>query len=516
MRHRWSLVGVVVLCAGLLAATPSQAAPSGGWNPARKGLLDCNGYSPVQLPVAHLQCAEITGNEENGLFEDNGHYVGHDEPSTQVFSNVPGSGYSSQYHVTLPTDPAKPPNGTVEGPVWNFQTHIAPWFSMTLCDDESYPEGSNTCTPDSDTNIQVPPQADHAGAAFEELQFYPPGYPPFINSISCDTTHWCAAMAIFSLQASFGFAQQNVNCIEPANFAFLTKSGDPIGPPGPDTANEATFTPTPDVLVMNPGDELVVSLYDTPGGFTTTIEDVTTGETGMMVASADNGFRHILWDPTNFTCQGAPYTFRPMYATAHTPTMSGQPTAWATWSAHTSNVGFSDEIGHFETPDGDGDDLNCHDGPYIPGCLGTDTDFDGFSYQPDWPDGDPLHPTPFLFSQPTFMDSNGDFTRTFQFTRFETDLPRIEARDFGHHCDRQTGENCVNPPRQANFYPWMHTIDAGGCRYALSDDGVPGEISNFGGEQAAWGNLLLTDYGFDSRYNNFASAIMRSPCRAGG
>jgi hypothetical protein len=40
---------------------------------------------------------------------------------------------------------------------------------------------------------------------------------------------------------------------------------------------------------------------------------------------------------------------------------------------------------------------------------------------------------------------------------------------------------------------------------------LPNQISNFGGEQAAWGPLELTDYGFDLRYHNFARTI-GNPC----
>ena len=45
----------------------------------------------------------------------------------------------------------------------------------------------------------------------------------------------------------------------------------------------------------------------------------------------------------------------------------------------------------------------------------------------------------------------------------------------------------------------------GGCAWALSND-LPNQISNFGGEQAAWGPLLTTNYGFDTRIHNFARA----------
>jgi hypothetical protein len=34
-----------------------------------------------------------------------------------------------------------------------------------------------------------------------ELQFYPPGYQPFQDAISCDATHWRAAVTIDSLES---------------------------------------------------------------------------------------------------------------------------------------------------------------------------------------------------------------------------------------------------------------------------------------------------------------------------
>jgi hypothetical protein len=175
-------------------------------------------------------CTEIASNSEYG-FLDNGHYVGHDEPDLGFFSNTPGSGNSMSYQMVLPKDPAGPASGTFSGPVHEFQLTPAIWFGLTMCDNESYPEGTKVCKPDSNSNIQVPPRPDHAGAAFTELQFYPPGYAP---AISCDQTHWCAALTIDSLQAQFGAlhgpgsppnAIANNNCPEPVNFAFLTHSG---------------------------------------------------------------------------------------------------------------------------------------------------------------------------------------------------------------------------------------------------------------------------------------------------
>ena len=77
----------------------------------------------------------------------------------------------------------------------------------------------------------------HPGAGFLELQFYPPGWVPFQQAISCDATKWCAAMALYSLDPDQNTGtQNNTDCLntvglEPANFAFVTRSGEPHAPP---------------------------------------------------------------------------------------------------------------------------------------------------------------------------------------------------------------------------------------------------------------------------------------------
>jgi hypothetical protein len=150
-------------------------------------------------------------------------------------------------------------------------------------------------------------------------------------------------------------AKANPNCPEPINFAFLTSNGKPGGPPGPDQQTAATFTPNSNALLMNPGDSLTVTMHDTARGYFTEIHDDSTGKDGFMVSSVKNGFRQIVWDPVHFTCKGCPYAFHAMYDRALAPTASGQPQAWTTWSAHTDNVAYDVEIGHFEPPDASSD-----------------------------------------------------------------------------------------------------------------------------------------------------------------
>jgi hypothetical protein len=277
---------------------------------------------------------------------------------------------------------------------------------------------------------------------------------------------------------------------------------------------------------MNPGDNLVVTMHDTGRGLINRIDDLTTGQSGFMVASAANGFRHIKWDPVKFTCQGAPYTYHPMYSTSRAP--AGQsPQTWAGWSAHTVNVSASLEIGHFETPDAASDpsakdEEPCFPGPTIPGCIGTDTDFDGFSYHPVYPDGKAKHPTPALWSSPRTRNGHHEgYQQPFSQVNLETDLPAIEA-----DCNVLTGVGCTNPPPGAAFYPFPHTMRPtdvrtpdrssrdGRCVWTIGAN-HPQQIRDFGGTSArAWGPLETTDFGGGFIASlNYATGAFRNPCK---
>jgi hypothetical protein len=118
------------------------------------------------------------------------------------------------------------------------------------------------CTPGSDANA---PHGNYpgGGAAFVELQFYPPGFAPFIDSISCDNSHWCSALTIDSLECTGnGSGPCNANCMEPENFAFIQTNGEPAGPPSPQLSNVATSTPNSHTLLMNPGDKIRVRMFN--------------------------------------------------------------------------------------------------------------------------------------------------------------------------------------------------------------------------------------------------------------
>lgn len=490
-----------------------------------------------------------------------GNYTGHDEPSVLFYSNQAGSGNSSVYRLTLPKDPPMKPTQNGTGGTFNFQLHPAFWFGMAMCDSQSYPEYTNTCNPNTDSNIfdnGAPTAADyighHPGTAFMEMQFYPPGWVPWPSGNSCDPTKWCAALNIDSLSESLtqinNAACQNVAGLEYVNFAFITHNGVAQAPADPTTVFLPPFsalTPNPKAdLFMSSGDTLVVDLHDTPNGFQVVIHDLTSGESGLMTASKANGFAQVKFDPAGTTCTSIPYAFHPMYATSSEHTR-------VPWAAHTYNVSYADEIGHFEycnsadpntgacTSAGvtdaaglDNDDYGCFNASdstrfQIGGCLSTDIDFDGPEYSPTWPGSltnaqqDHLvNPSPIVFSSPLFKPAGTGSPQNYDRVGFEADLPRIEIPSLSSNnsCNRSTGVGCVNPPNGASFYPIFTTTGNGSsCLWQEGGAHIPGTTNTFGGNSTAeYGPLLLTTYasanqaGFINRYNNFRQVLANNPC----
>jgi hypothetical protein len=306
--------------------------------PARANMLDCSGYSPKYRSAAgamRMRCTDFHGPLYDGYrsrFYDNGKYVGHDEPSVKFISSVPGSGNTMDYALRLPHDPRKAPTAT--GSVTDYgELSVAPWFGLPMCDPHSYPQ--NPCTRDSDTNSGLITNPSDAGSAFMELQFYPPGFTPFTDSASCSRTQWCAALNIDSAECTFNFATCNNNCIEPVNFSYLQTNGIPPGPPAPQDPNAATFLGNSHTLKMNAGDVLKVSISDPPSGFTTKVQDLTTGQTGFIQASATNGFT----DTNMADCSGNPFTWHAEYSTAKQQNQ-------VPWAALEGGVLMEQEIGH--------------------------------------------------------------------------------------------------------------------------------------------------------------------------
>jgi uncharacterized Zn-binding protein involved in type VI secretion len=285
-----------------------------------------------------MRCTDPLGARYNGhrqRFYDNGHYVGHDEPSVKFISSRPGSGNTMNYALRLPHDPAKAP--TASGSVTDYtELSVAPWFGLGMCDPHSYPQ--NPCKPDSDSNSGALSNPKAAGSAFMEMQFYPPGDTPFIDGDSCSKTQWCAALTIDSLECTFNFATCNNNCIEPVNFSYIQTNGVPPGPPAPQDPSTSTFLGNAKTLKMNPGDVIKVAFTDPSSGFTVRLTDLTRHTSGFMQASAKNGFT----DTNMSDCSGNKFTWHAEYSTAKKQNQTP-------WAALEGGVLMQQEIGHGES-----------------------------------------------------------------------------------------------------------------------------------------------------------------------
>ena len=510
---RWLVASVAIATGGVLGATAASAQPT-----APAGISSAKSQACI---TGRVLCTEV----QDYYHAFGGKYVGHDEPSVLYYSNVPGAGNSNSWQVTLPKDP---PPSVKSGRSWSFQLTPAFWFGMAMCDTQSYPQVTNACAPDSDSNIT--PLAQHAGTAFMELQFYPPGWVKQFNAQSCDPKAWCAAMTIDSLSEDpIHGTTLNPTCTgqilggtEYVNFAFITRSGSPIGPPNPLQFDPATSgNPTrPDVLFMQPGDRISVSLHDTAQGLQAVLVDLKNHKAGSMTASAANGFGQIQAAPTGASCTEIPYNFHPMYSTS-------SPQTRVPWAAHSYNIAFDEEIGHFdyctavdtsgnctglEGAPGDqeatdGDDVGCFPATAsllvkVTGCTGTNVPgWDGTSYLPLWPDGNTsLHPTPAVFTSPLTGPS---FNKNYSTALFESDTPRNEDPSFGGFgmCNRSTGAGCTIVPttddnQPATFYPFYSITSShgsGGCQWFIGNR-VPGLTANDFGGVSQYGTLFPQEF----------------------
>jgi hypothetical protein len=517
--------------AGAAAFHPQRAARSAGVAPDSYGNIDCNGLSSIQHPSrSWLSCADVhDSRSSDGRFYDNGVYIGHDEPDVNYVSPRAGSADDVTWTFRLGADPSASPTERQPGSDISHWFELTPavWFSMPICDPQSYP--LLPCTPDSDANA-ARGSYPGGGSAFLELQFYPPGFGPWVDAPSFDNTHWGAALTIDSLEGTDNFTNVNFGCPEPVNFSFIQTNGVPPGPPSPQLSDLASDQPNAHTLLMNPGDIIKAHIFDAPvpggGGHAleTVVEDLTTHQTGYMQASAANGFMNT----SLIDCSGTPFNFEPEYSTA----ARGHDTPWA---AETAEISAAFETGHFEpcgtvsgkfdvgvpdhlpdadwlncngryentAPGGDGvglgetGDSNCypkgdtHGGlaknfpDTFTGCLDNlyqngDLDFDGTPYWTEWPTGSAATSTPgsFLIDPPTTGPQHAQYAAY----QFLTDVAFSEEST----CNPGTPNGCAAPPPNApgNFYPfWTLTGSASSCKWEF------GDVTSTG-----------NDYGGDSQY----------------
>jgi hypothetical protein len=530
-----SVAAVAAAAGGMLAGSASSAtAAGGGW-----------GYGHAHIDCANNRylCAEVGQPEKHW-----NHYVGHDEPTLMFYSNAAGSGNRMSYSGVLPRQPA--PTNVPGKRSYDFELFPAIWFGMVMCSTQSYPETVRTCIPDSNHNITSPSDPYHPGAAYMELQLYPPGYVQQWNGFSCSATRWCAALTIDSYGVDPVTGKTlNSSCaskvgLEWVNFAYLTHSGKPQGPPNPvQFSPTKSGTPNPKkVLFLNPGDHYSVTIHDTKAGLQTVLHDWTSGQSGSMTASAANGFGQVAFKPSGTECKNLPYNFHPMYSTSSPRTITP-------WAAATYNVAFDTEIGHFDycsnvnssgacagyegvganREKADGDDYGCFPPSassliMIGGCEASNIGYDGTSYLKDWPDSLTAvnRPSPLYVTSPlTGSKYNENYARV----AFNTDLPAIE-NEIGQ-CNDTTGKGCNHIPltddgTRAAFYPYYtsgHSSVLGGCAWTVGQS-VPGFTNRSYNKNNEYGHLLKNTYttkggGSVRLYQDFNRVLGTNTCPAG-
>ena len=241
-------------------------------------------------------------------------------------------------------------------------------------------------------------------------------------------------------------------------------------------------------------------------------------------------------------CSENLYDFHPMYATSSEDTR-------VVWAAHSYNIAFSDEIGHWEycrqvefdnvnlitfCNQNDGvDDFFCF--PFLPdipsslipvgGCTFSDVDFDGVSYQLAWPgtikafgQDKMVHPSPVRFSSPKFLPTTGGPPQQYNRVAFETNLPGIEP---GCDTSNPTSMTCINPPRTGAFYPiYTTTGSPNNCEWQLGGANLPGTKNTFGGSSfVEYGPLIQLLYPTNDPvkpaklfYEDFRQVLASNPC----
>jgi hypothetical protein len=303
---------------------------------------------------------------------------------------------------------------------------------------------------------------------------------------------------------------------------------------------------------MNPGDTIRFHMFDAPipggGGraFEVVVDDLTTGQTGFMQASARNGFANT----SIATCDTTPFNFQPEYNTAAKGNI-------VPWAALQTNISTEYETGHWE-PCNTLTDAGlfpvsstfsdtyynvCH-GPYedaadsypesnepsdafcypagdthgalhsapdtTTGCQDDlfqngDLDFDGTPYYAEWPVGpQPTSKFPGSFVEQLPTSRGAPYRQFF----IQTDIALSEST-----CSGTTTAGCNVPPGgPGDFYPyWSRATSPHGCTLEFGNVSWGRGVNDYG-QDAQYGSDLVATLG----YPEFEGPVMKNTCSGRG
>ena len=307
-----------------------------------------------------MNCTDIRGfntegntNTWGGRFYDNGDVhrarrARHDVPVRQ-----PGSGNDVTWTRPYRADPSAAPTDANPG------HDVAHWFELSprlgtrwRCATPT-PTRRLSCTPESDTNAPDVPSGNQCangypggGSAFMEMQFYPPGFPPFVDGIGCDDTHWCAALTIDSLECTYGFATCNTELRGTSQLrASSRRTASRPGPPSPQKADLDTDTPEPGDAADEPGRLIQVHMFDAPvpgergqRAFEVVIDDLTTHQIGLHAGVSHQRVREHIDQQVRGHAVQLPARVQHRGQGQHIP-----------WAALQTNISTEYETGHWES-----------------------------------------------------------------------------------------------------------------------------------------------------------------------
>ena len=118
---RSKLAALSLLSISLLAsaALPASAAGAASQASSRTQVLKDSSESYNNEPLCSSKHSLCVDSQQAPY----GKYVGHDEPSLEFKSNLPGSGNDMTYTMVLPRDPKTQPNASgAGGTTWNFRS----------------------------------------------------------------------------------------------------------------------------------------------------------------------------------------------------------------------------------------------------------------------------------------------------------------------------------------------------------------------------------------------------------
>ena len=321
-KRTW-LIAAVGVC---LFAGPGPARRDGerGARVARRA-PECRGRTRLQRlqpdperPASRkLLCTDIRGIiGHNERFYDNGHYIGHDEPSIRFLSNRPGSGNNVTFTETLPRDPAAMPTVTPSRSRCHPLVRAEP--RAVVRDEHLRPEllpADGTARPTATTTRRTARSLAAAPRSWRCSSTRPASPRSATRSAATTPT---GARRSTSTRSRPPPPRPEHGCDEPVNFAFIQRNGVPAGPPSPQLSNGATFTPNSQTLMMNPGDVVRTHMWDASIGGGKRAFKIVDQRPDHRAERIHGrlGRQRLHEHSTTFTCSGTPFNFQPLFNTA--------------------------------------------------------------------------------------------------------------------------------------------------------------------------------------------------------